>query len=148
VRTSVIAAVGVCFVAAVAGLGAWGYGDRHESRARHERAVEAENRGEVCDQLSVGISALTGQPTGTGLPPGIAYAPLSDQELVASASYLSFFFPEQLEPVAPPVLEEPVDILTDASNESLATGSAEPYRSEDAVRAAAALAEYYGEQCP
>jgi hypothetical protein len=137
----------MCFLAAVAGLGAWGYGDRDESRARHERAVEAENRGEVCGQLSAGISALTGQPIGPGLPPGITYAPLSDQELVANASYLSFFFTEQLEPVSPPVLDDPVDILVEASNESLATGSAEPFRDEDAVEAADELAEYYGEHC-
>lgn len=138
----------MCFVAALAGLGLWGYGDRDATRARHERAVEAENRGAVCAELSIGIGSLTGQPTGPDLPPGIVYAPLSDEELVASASFLSFFFTEELAPVAPPVLEEPIDVIAEASDEVLATSSAEPFHSRDAVRAAKALADYYREQCP
>ncbi len=142
-----IGGAGVCFLTAVVGLGVWGYGDRDASRARHERAVEAENRGRVCDELSMGITYLTGQPIGPELPPGIVYPPLSDQELVAGAQYLAYYFPEQLAPVAPPVLEDPVDVLAEASDEALATASAEPFRSRDAVRAADALAQYHGEHC-
>ena len=129
----------------IVGLGAAGWAARDDAREKHETATQAVHQKRFCRDLRTVVLPLTGG-LGTEVPFDIP-PEVQRQDLTEEARFLVFQFDTVVIPGAPPVLKEPLRVISEAADQAAEDLSTTPFTTTEVERAIKDVVAWYADTC-
>jgi hypothetical protein len=148
VATKFLIGAAVVVAVLIVGLGAAGWVARDDARAKHQEATVAADQAELCRDLGTVVKPLSGGLSAAGVDFDFEIpAEIREGGLTDSADFLNYQLETVVIPESPPVLQEPLQTISDAAAETAQDLSIAPFTTADAQRAVQEVIDWYGEAC-